>query len=454
MTKRQILTCLRNLLSRDVCHAVERKYLAANASLLQTNCVKNYHQTTPLMFYNRFKSRKEVKKKSKEEEEQDREIDAKLVEEKVKELDVVTKIPYKINVASFESKTDRFVNRIFKQVEQSGEKTQETFNTAVKIYKLNAGLYMRGHIEFGEVALSKLEEYELQYNLEVYKMIFSIFPEGKYLPTSKIAAEFTPFPRQQDAALQILTKMFDNGVIPDEEFGRMIISRFSQRSKVFTRYLRMLYWMPKFKYMNPWPIPRPPPKDPIQLAVLALKRMSFDLETKITVVNDSKESEISATRSGKFIASAQSPKQRELLSRHPSSKPIIVEGEHYVYLRKVCQKVFFLKTDPEEEITGEDPDYYKALKEEDVEDMFNFTTPLSGEEQTALVPKKSVHEQEDGTVYAMCITSDSSKESLQDWIQFLQTTNSALEHIPVLFRIKDADSLLKETIRQEEEEEL
>lgn len=65
----------------------------------------------------------------------------------------------------------------------------------------------------------------------------------------------------------------------------MIISRFSQRSKVFTRFQRMLYWMPKFKHMNPWPVPRPPPKDPTQLAVMALKRMSFDLQTKITVVN-------------------------------------------------------------------------------------------------------------------------------------------------------------------------
>ncbi|XP_048758266.2 evolutionarily conserved signaling intermediate in Toll pathway, mitochondrial-like isoform X2 [Ostrea edulis] len=358
MTQRLISVCLRNLL--DVRLPANRIRLASKAS------VKNYHQTAPVMFYKRFMKPKEKKNKGGKEE--DAEIDAKLVEEKVNELDKVAKLPYKIHVPSFESNTERFVNRIFKQVEQSGEKTEETFKTAIQIYKLNAGLYMRGHIEFGELALDKLEEYNLQYNLDVYKMIFSIFPEGKYLPTSKIAAEFTPFPRQQDSALLVLTKMFEHGVIPDEEFGRMIISRFSQRSKVFTRYLRMLYWMPKFKYMNPWPIPRPPPKDPIQLAVLALKRMSFDLETKITVVNDSKEVDTPGWESGKFIASAQSPKQRELLCRHPSSRPIIVDGEHNVYLRKVCQKVFFLKADQEKEITEEDSDYYKTLEEEDSEE--------------------------------------------------------------------------------------
>lgn len=451
MTPRQTLLCLWNVLLRDARHVLVSDRIlvqqASNKSIPQCSFVRTYHQTAPVMFYRRFLDRGKGKVKKKKKEEEDQEIDAKIVEEKLTQLEKVKKPGYKIRIPTYESTTDRYINRIFKKAEEQGEKTEETFNTAIKIYKLNAGLYVRGHIEFGDLALSKLEEYELQYNLEVYKMIFSIFPEGKYLPKSKVDAEFIPFPRQQDAALRVLTKMFDNGVIPDEEFGRMIISRFSQRSKVFTRFQRMLYWMPKFKHMNPWPVPRPPPKDPTQLAVMALKRMSFDLETKITVVNDPRDS-----CSGKFIASAQSPKQIELLSKHPPSKPIIVEGEHYVYLRKVSQKVFVLKTDREGELPGEEPDYYKAMEEEEGEEMFDFVTPLEEEEQTAIVPKKSIHEQEDGTVYGMCITSDSSKESVQDWIQFLQTNNPALEHIPVLFRIRDADFLLNETLKHEEEE--
>lgn len=167
------------------------------------------------MFYKRFMNR-EGKKALKKKEEEDSEIDAKLVEDKVQGLEKVSKIPYKIRVATYEGTADRFLNRIFKQVEESGEKSEKSFNTAIKIYKLNAGLYMRGHIEFGDLALSKLEEYELQYNLEVYKMIFSIFPEGKYLPKSKIDAEFVPFPRQQDAALKVLSKMMDNGMYTDQ----------------------------------------------------------------------------------------------------------------------------------------------------------------------------------------------------------------------------------------------
>lgn len=185
-------------------------------SIPQCSFVRTYHQTAPVMFYRRFLDRGKGKVKKKKKEEEDQEIDAKIVEEKLTQLEKVKKPGYKIRIPTYESTTDRYINRIFKKAEEQGEKTEETFNTAIKIYKLNAGLYVRGHIEFGDLALSKLEEYELQYNLEVYKMIFSIFPEGKYLPKSKVDAEFIPFPRQQDAALRVLTKMFDNGTYEDD----------------------------------------------------------------------------------------------------------------------------------------------------------------------------------------------------------------------------------------------
>lgn len=197
------------------CCNSQYKYMYATLILMIFFCCRKYHQTSPTMFYKRFMNR-EGKKALKKKEEEDSEIDAKLVEDKVQGLEEVSKIPYKIRVATYEGTADRFLNRIFKQVEESGEKSEKSFNTAIKIYKLNAGLYMRGHIEFGDLALSKLEEYELQYNLEVYKMIFSIFPEGKYLPKSKIDAEFVPFPRQQDAALKVLSKMMDNGMYTDQ----------------------------------------------------------------------------------------------------------------------------------------------------------------------------------------------------------------------------------------------
>jgi len=49
----------------------------------------------------------------------------------------------------------------------------------------------------------------------------------------------------------------------------------------------------------------------------------------------------------------------------------------------------------------------------------------------------SVHEQEDGTVLAMCITGTSSKESLTSWIRLLERAgNDRLAQIPVVFRLR------------------
>lgn len=54
-----------------------------------------------------------------------------------------------------------------------------------------------------------------------------------------------------------------------------------------------------------------------------------------------------------------------------------MEGEHYVYLRKIQQKVFFLKTDPEKEIVSEDPDYYKAMEDKEDEGKYIFILRVS-----------------------------------------------------------------------------
>lgn len=45
------------------------------------------------------------------------------------------------------------------------------------------------------------------------------------------------------------------GCIPDDQMGDLIIKRFGKSSYVMKRYQRMMYWMPKFRSMNPYPIP-------------------------------------------------------------------------------------------------------------------------------------------------------------------------------------------------------
>lgn len=50
-------------------------------------------------------------------------------------------------------------------------------------------------------------------------------------------------------------------------------------------------------------------------------------------------------------------------------------------------------------------------------------------------PKRSIHQQDDGTIYAICATGTSTKDTLLSWIRLLEKNgNPNLEYLPVLFK--------------------
>ena len=73
------------------------------------------------------------------------------------------------------------------------------------------------------------------------------------------------------------------GVVPDDDMGDQLVRIFGKESHAVRRYQRMMYWMPKFKFANPYYVPYVLPNDDIELAKLALNRMSVDLENTLTV---------------------------------------------------------------------------------------------------------------------------------------------------------------------------
>ena len=44
-----------------------------------------------------------------------------------------------------------------------------------------------------------------------------------------------------------------------------------------------MYWIPKFRNANPFPVPLELPDDDVEMAKLALKRMAVDLQNQVTV---------------------------------------------------------------------------------------------------------------------------------------------------------------------------
>lgn len=145
-------------------------------------------------------------------------------------------------------------------------------------------------------------------------------------------------------------------MIPDWEVEDMLIKRFGPRGFPVRRYWRMMYWMPKFNNLSPWPIPKPAPNDAYELAMLAVKRItSVDVESEVKVYN-TKDLEESAEDT--WIVSGQSPDQKSLVANHPVNVPIYVEGGFRLWLRKQSIIYYILRTEPSpvknEEIVDED----------------------------------------------------------------------------------------------------
>lgn len=205
----------------------------------------------------------------------------------------------------------------------------------------------------------------------------------------------------------------------------LLVKRFGTRGYPVRRYWRMMYWMPKFNNLSPWPIPKPAPNDPYELALLAIKRIcSIDIESEVKVYETKLlEESIEDT----WIVSGQSPAQKKLVAQHPENVPIYIEGGFRIWLRKQSIIYFILRTEPtpavENEIKDEDGSINKLyyiliyfIYSSIFLDVSNFRVPFFDEPSDKVATKKTVHEQEDGTILAVAATGTSSKNTLLSWV--------------------------------------
>ena len=80
-------------------------------------------------------------------------------------------------------------------------------------------------------------------------------------------------------------------MIPDDDVGNTIVEVFGFRSYVMTQYRRMMYWVPKLRYVNPWPVVEKLPddiegEDAVRLAQLAAARICPDPNTEFTTITN------------------------------------------------------------------------------------------------------------------------------------------------------------------------
>lgn len=131
----------------------------------------------------------------------------------------------------------------------------------------------------------------------------------------------------------------------------ILVNTFGRRGHPFLKYMRMLYWMPKFKNASPWLLPNPVPNDTMELARLAVERMcTVDLTSKVHIYETK---EVESSIDDTWIVSGMSPEQSELLKRQNPNIPLAIEGPYLIWLRNKSVTYFTLRGEPTQQYVDE-----------------------------------------------------------------------------------------------------
>ncbi|XP_014243911.1 evolutionarily conserved signaling intermediate in Toll pathway, mitochondrial [Cimex lectularius] len=307
--------------------------------------------------------------------------------------------------------------------EKAEQKDRDTYLEFIHIYKKKE-IQRRGHVEFIYVALKHMKEFGVEKDLSAYKSLVDVFPKGKMVPRNMIQAEFMHYPKHQQCAIDLLEQMEENGVMPDYEMEDQLVNVFGKTGFPVRRYYRMMYWMPKIKNASPWPLPLEMTNDAYELAHIAINRiMSVDMNTAISTF---KTSDVEGSLDDTWIVSAQSPEQSALLESLPENTPLYIDGRYRIWLRDKAVTYFVLRADI----------CTKEQKTENYDDVSKLRNPFSMKQPQFPARTKTVHEQEDGMILAVCSTGTSSRDSLLCWVRFLEKTNLRLTQLPVVFTLR------------------
>lgn len=322
-------------------------------------------------------------------------------------------------------------NDLFEKAHKTA-KTKDSFNKVVDVFN-KRDIRRRGHVEFIYAALRKMPEFGVQSDVTVYNKLLDVFPKEVFVPRNFIQRMFNHYPRQQECGVEVLEQMENYGVMPNVETKVLLTQIFGPKSHPMRKYQRIMYWFPKFKNANPFPVPRPLPEDPVDIAQYSLARIANDLDARVTVYQmpHTDIAESGEEVEEPHIVGIQSPEQQSLLARHDPSKPLFVEGPFPLWLRRDCVYYYVLKADSQVKEEDVDPELvgpYQTLHfpvwidletDRDLGDNFSF----------------DVEDLEEGPVFAMCMVGRGDQATLGRWISGLQENNPMLGQVPTLFRL-------------------
>ncbi|KAJ7316975.1 hypothetical protein JRQ81_003137 [Phrynocephalus forsythii] len=339
------------------------------------------------------------------------------------------------------------VEDIFDHAANDG-KTKATFQKALELF-CQRDVRRRGHVEFIYAAVKKMPEFGVEKDIDVYNKILDVFPKNVFVPRNFFQRVFNYYPRQQECGLHVLDQMENHGVMPNKHTKFLLLQIFGDASHPIRKYQRIMYWFPKFKQIDPYPLPNPLPQDPVDLARLSLQRIAADLDAQVTVYQLPHEeiSDFGKPIHHPHIVGIQGPDQQSLLAQHNPDRPLFVEGPFRLWLKKTCVYYYVLRAEllpPEER------------KEETIDPQRSFFYPLHLDIDLDRFYWDDldfdIDEVEEGPVFAMCMAGAGDQATLAKWIVGLQETNPILSQTPIVFRLTPGPQELQLNADSEDKE--
>lgn len=142
--------------------------------------------------------------------------------------------------------------------------------------------YMRGHMRFISLTLSRMEDFGLQANLMTYNRVLDMFPKGRYNNKTLLDAVWPKPHPQIDLALKVLTRMEEWGVRPDNVTYTILVEIFGRDSPPVDKCKRIAYWFDRFESSDPYEVKGSLPDRLEDLGMLILSRIA-PVHTEIKV---------------------------------------------------------------------------------------------------------------------------------------------------------------------------
>lgn len=150
---------------------------------------------------------------------------------------------------------------------------QEQFALVLKEFMAREK-YRKGHVHFIRLALHRMDEFGLEKDLLTYNRMLDIFPKGKFIARRMLDALWPRSLPQLELALELLTKMEEQGVRPDYNTYMLLTEIFGRLSLPVQKCYRIAYWFDFFEHADPYKVDGELPSDPLELSRLALKRIT------------------------------------------------------------------------------------------------------------------------------------------------------------------------------------